>query len=56
MRKWGFAGGWYDPSLYFHQARNIRAFLHGDDIATVGTLENVAWLQGKLEGRFEIKT
>ena len=56
MNKRGFKRGRYNPCLYFHKERNLRTFLHGDDFATVGTLENVAWLKAKLEGRFEINT
>ena len=56
MRKWGFMRGRYNPCLYFHESRNLRTFLHGDDFATVGTLENVAWLKGVLEKRSKIKT
>ena len=56
MKKLGFTRGRYNPCLYFHKERNLRTFLHGDDFAIVGTLENVTWLKVKLEGRFEIKT
>ena len=56
MREWGFTRGRNRPSLYFHHARNVRTFLHGDDFATVGMLERVTWLKGQLEGMFEINT
>ena len=56
MKGWGFSRGKYNPCLYFHKARGLRTFLHGDDFATVGAIENVSWLKDLLEKRFEIKT
>ena len=56
MVRFGFARGKYNPCLYFHQKRNLRTFLHGDDFATVGTREKVRWFKEALEKRFEIKT
>ena len=57
MKAWAFIRSRYNPSLfYLHKGRNLRTFLHGDDFAAVGTLENVNLLKGMLEKRFEIKT
>ena len=56
MRKLGFQRGRYNPCLYYHAARNLKTFLHGDDFATVGTRDGVTWLKEALEKRFEIKT
>ena len=56
MRKWGFRRGKYNPCLYFHESRQLRTFLHGDDFATVGTREGVNWFTQTLEKRFEIKS
>ena len=56
MRGWGFKQGKYNPCLYYHEGRKLRTFLHGDDFATVGTLESVSWLKANLEKRFEIKS
>ena len=56
MVRLGFARGKYNPCLYFHQTRNLRTFLHGDDFATVGAREGVKWLKEALERIFEIKT
>ena len=43
MRKVGFRRGRYNPCLYDQEARKLKTFLHGDDFATVGTREEVAW-------------
>ena len=56
MVRLGFVRGKYNPCLYFHQKRNLRTFLHGDDFATVGTREGVKWLKEALERIFEVKT
>lgn len=55
MLKAGFRRGKYNPCLYYHEGRFLRTFLHGDDFATVGRLDNVQWLKGVLEKRIEIK-
>ncbi|MDA8583520.1 hypothetical protein N9L68_04785 [bacterium] len=56
MIKARFKRGKYIPCLYFQEGRNLRTFLHGDDIATVGTKEEVKWLKDVLEKRLEINT
>ena len=56
MKKLGIQRGRYNRCLYYHESRNLRTFLHGDDFATVGTNENVTWLKALLEKRCEIKT
>ena len=56
MRKLGFQRGRYNPCLYYHEARNLMTFLHGDDFATVGTRQEVIWFKDALEKRFEIKS
>ena len=45
MIKLGFRRGKYNPCLYYHQERNLRTFLHGDDFATVGTRDQVKWFR-----------
>ena len=52
MEGWGFRQGKYNPCLYFHEGRRLRTFLHEDDFATVGTIENVTWLK---EPREEVR-
>ena len=56
MLEAGVRRGKYNPCLYYHEGRNLRTFLHGDDFAAVGTIDNVLWLKGIVEKRFEIKT
>ena len=56
MIQLGIRRGKYNPCLYYHQERNLRTFLHGDDFATVGTRDQMKWFRGALETRFEIKS
>ena len=56
MAKWGSRRGRYNPCLYDDEGRSLGTFLHGDDFATMGTIENVTWLKAALENMFEIKT
>ena len=52
----GFTRGVSNPCVYYHRKRQLRALVHGDDYATVGSFENLKWLQGELESAFEMKT
>ena len=52
----GFRRGKSNPCVYFHAARSLRTLVHGDDYASVGTVENLRWLQETLEGAFDMKT
>ena len=36
--------------------RDLRCLFHEDDYATVGWLENLAWLRGGIEGEFDTTT
>ena len=52
----GFRRGRSNPCVYTHKKRNLRTLVHGDDYATVGSLEGLRWLQKELEAAFEIET
>ena len=56
MESIGFKVGRYNASTYYHPLRDLKQMLHGDDFATVGDIEDVRWLKGKLEERFELKS
>ena len=46
----GFVRGRSNPCVFYNSVRDLRCFVHGDDYATVGSLENMAWLRTKLDG------
>ena len=52
----GFVRGISNPCVYYNADRQLRALVHGDDYATSGSLQELEWMRGKLEGRFEMKT
>ncbi len=52
----GFRIGRYNVSTYYHEEKNLKMMLHGDDFATVGGVEEIQWLRKKMEERFELKT
>ena len=56
MMSIGFRNGQYSVSTYFHPERDIKTMVHGDDFVSVGDVEDIKWLQNKLEERFELKT
>ena len=56
MREWGFVAGRYNPCMFHHPQRHILCLVHGDDFVSVADPEQLTWLKGKLQGRFEIKT
>ena len=35
---------------------DLRCLVHGDNYATVGSLDSLAWMRAKLEGEFDMKT
>ena len=51
----GFRRGISNPCVYYNRKKNLRTLVHGDDYATVGSLEGVRWLQKELESAFEMK-
>ena len=52
----GFVRGISNPCVYYNATRQLRALVHGDDYATSGSLQDLEWMRGELEGRFEMKT
>jgi hypothetical protein len=52
----GFRRGRSNPCVYDNKAKDLRTLVHGDDYATVGSYEEVKWLQKELESAFEMKT
>ena len=45
-----------NPCVFYNVVQHLRCLVHGDDSATVGSLENLAWLRTELEGEFGMKT
>ena len=45
----GFSRGRYNPCLYYHPKRNLRTFIRGGDLATVGTRDGVKLFKDPVE-------
>ena len=52
----GFSQSAYSPQVYWHRARDLKTFVHGDDFVTSGARTEAVWLRDRLMQRFEIKT
>ena len=48
MMKLGFTQGKSNPCIYYHQKRDLRTVVHGDDFTTAGSYENIKWLHESL--------
>ena len=48
MMALGFKQGKSNPCIYCHAGRDLRTVVHGDDLTTAGTFENIKWLHGEL--------
>ena len=48
MMKLGFTQGKSNPCIYYHQKRDLRTLVHGDDFTTAGSCENIKWLHESL--------
>ena len=48
MMKLGFTQGKSNPCIYYHQKRDLRTVVHGDDFTLAGSYENIKWLHESL--------
>ena len=48
MMKLGFTQGKSNPCIYYHQKRDLRTVVHGDDFTTAGSYENIKEKNGWL--------
>ena len=52
----GFVRGAGHPSVFHHSKRNIWTIVHCDEHCSAGTSEDLDWMQGILEQKYQIKT
>ena len=52
----GFKAGRSSPCIFYHEAKDIRTFVHGDDYVSAGSSEDLCWLRKRLEEKYAIKT
>jgi hypothetical protein len=52
----GFTRGKTNDCIFYHEKRQIRTMVHGDDFVSVASGTQLLWLKGILESKFETKT
>ena len=52
----GFVRGKSNPCVFYNAERNIRTLLHGDDYASIGSVDALDWMRLELENKFDMKT
>ena len=52
----GFKAGRSSPCIFYHENKDIRTFVHGDDYVSAGSSEDLDWLRKRLEEKYAIKT
>jgi hypothetical protein len=52
----GFEQGRGSPCNFLHPERGIRLTVHGDDFTSVGSEEDLAWLDAEFKRSFEVKS
>ena len=56
LEKNGFKKGKGSLCNFYHQARDISLTVHGDDFLVVADMEQLKWLEGRLQDQYEIKS
>ena len=51
----GFEVGTTTPCIFNHKERDLRAVIHGDDFAILGTEQEFKWLRDRTEATFDVK-
>ena len=52
----GFQQSRYNPQVYWHHGRDIKALVHGDDFMSTAYEKDARWFRKQLEQRFEAKS
>jgi len=55
MNTIGFKRGKASPCIFYHEARNIRAVMHGDDFTILGNEYDLDWFRREISQRYEVK-
>ena len=55
MKDIGFKSGIVSSCMFYHEARDIRVVVHGDDFTILGSRKALDWYKAQIENKFEIK-
>ena len=50
-----FKVGRYSPNVFWHEARELRCVVHGDDFTFMGSEGDLRWIEGLMRGWYEVK-
>ena len=56
MQGLGFTRGHYNPCLYWHPKKHIKAVVHVDDFALEGPKSSLQWFEKEIAESFDVKT
>ena len=52
MTEIGFVAGKSSPCVFYHNDRDIRPVVHGDDFTMLGSRRQLDWFKGRIEEKF----
>ena len=55
MQDLGFSRGQASPCVFYHQEKNIRTAIHGDDFTLLGHEKDLDWFRNQIAGRYSVK-
>jgi hypothetical protein len=55
MLKLGFTKGLASPCVFYHEKRNLRVVVHGDDFTILGWANDLDWFKERITDKYEIK-
>jgi hypothetical protein len=51
----GFKQGLYSACVFYHEGRNVRVVVHGDDFTVLGTVKGLDWFRQMIQDKMEVK-
>jgi hypothetical protein len=55
MEKIGFTKGRSTPCLFYHEPRNLRVVVYGDDFTVLGPEDELDWFRKQMQQRYEVE-
>jgi len=55
MNGLGFVSGKSTPCLFFHEPRNLRVVVYGDDFTVLGSEQELDWFRKQMKKRYEVE-
>ena len=55
MESLGFSKGKSTPCLFYHEPRNLRVVVYGDDFTVLGSEQELDWFRKQMSKRYEVE-